>query len=154
MLTVYPTELEIFFLVISFGRASFRLDIHTVGIVLQARFGGTSSLFKVKFLRDRTFRFSVASSLVGFHIYNIGTFSDNNCKFFVKLWGNGGANWQAEEKLFYKEDLNSWKVVHRKNSVFDRLSYQNNTPVEAPSVFDRLSFPSDYSSARPKNSSR
>jgi hypothetical protein len=40
---------------------------------------------------------------VGFHIYNIGTFSDSNCKFFTKLWGNGGANWQTEEGIFYKE---------------------------------------------------
>jgi hypothetical protein len=61
-----------FFLVISFGRASFRLDIHTVGTVLQAHFGGTSSLFKVKFLRDRTFRFSVTSSSVGFIFIILG----------------------------------------------------------------------------------
>jgi hypothetical protein len=90
-------------LVISFGRASFRLDIHTVGIVLQAHFGGNGKLFRVKFLRDRTFRFSVASTSVGFHIYNIGNFSDKNCQFFIKLWGNGGPNWQAEETMFYRE---------------------------------------------------
>jgi hypothetical protein len=61
-----------FFLVMSFGRASFRLDIHTVGIVLQAQFGGTGSFFKVKFLRDRTFRFSVASTSVGFIFIILG----------------------------------------------------------------------------------
>jgi hypothetical protein len=141
-----------FFLVISFGRASFRLDMHTVGIVLQAHFGGIGNLFKVKFLRDRTFKFSVASTLVGFHIYNIGAFSDSNCKFFIKLWGNGGANWQAEERVFYKEETNSWKVVQRKSSVFHRLSFQNNNYVVTPSVFDRLSYPTANFLARPTNS--
>jgi hypothetical protein len=132
-----------FFLVISFGRASFRLDLHTVSIVLQAHFGGNSNLFRVKLLRDRTFRFSVASTSVGFHIYNIGNFSDKNCNFFIKLWGNGGANWQAEERMFYREEMNSWKVVQRRTSVFDRLSYQKNNHVISSSVFDRLVFPSD-----------
>jgi hypothetical protein len=50
-----------FLLVISFGRSKFKLDIHTVSIVLQACFGGIASRFHVKLLRDRTFRFSVAS---------------------------------------------------------------------------------------------
>jgi hypothetical protein len=60
-----------FLLVVSFGRACFKLDNHTVAIVLQSCFGGLASLFKVKFLRDRTFQFIVASSAVGFEIYNL-----------------------------------------------------------------------------------
>jgi hypothetical protein len=50
-----------FLLVISFGRSKFKLDIHTMSVVLQACFGGVASLFHVKLLRDRTFHFSVAS---------------------------------------------------------------------------------------------
>jgi hypothetical protein len=46
-----------FLLVISFGRSKFKLDIHTVSIVLQACFGGIASRFHVKLLRDRTFSF-------------------------------------------------------------------------------------------------
>jgi hypothetical protein len=64
---------------------------------------GAMAVYSKLILVDRTFRFSVASTSVGFHIYNIGTFSDSNCKFFIKLWGNGGANWQTEEGIFYKE---------------------------------------------------
>jgi hypothetical protein len=41
-----------FVLVISFGRASFRLDIHTVSIILRSCFGGYAAGFKVKLLKD------------------------------------------------------------------------------------------------------
>jgi hypothetical protein len=47
--------------------------------------------------------------------------------------------------------MNSWKVVQRRTSVFDRLSYQNNSSVNTTSVFDRLIFPTD-DSARVNNS--
>jgi hypothetical protein len=46
-----------FFLVCSFGRACFRLDVHTVALALQACFGGFATLYNVKALRDRSFRF-------------------------------------------------------------------------------------------------
>jgi hypothetical protein len=51
-----PRRRELF-LVISFGRSCFRLNIHTVAIVLQACFGGLASLFRVKLLRGRTSKF-------------------------------------------------------------------------------------------------
>jgi hypothetical protein len=41
-----------FFLVCSFGRACFRLDVHTVALALQACFGGSVALYNVKALRD------------------------------------------------------------------------------------------------------
>jgi hypothetical protein len=58
-----------FFLVISFGRANFKLGIYIVAITLQSCFGGLASAYKVRYLRDRTFQFSVFSSAVGFEIY-------------------------------------------------------------------------------------
>jgi hypothetical protein len=84
------------------------LDIHTVIIVLQACFGGIASRFHVKFLRDRTFRFSVASRSVGFHIYNIGKFLDKCFEFSINLWGEGGPNWKFEEAKFYIEQDKEW----------------------------------------------
>jgi hypothetical protein len=42
-----------FILVISFGRTSFKLDIHTVGLILQACFGDPASKFRVTYLRER-----------------------------------------------------------------------------------------------------
>ena len=44
-----------FLLVVSFGRARFKLDIHTVATVLQSCFGGAAGRFKVKLLKDRSF---------------------------------------------------------------------------------------------------
>jgi hypothetical protein len=105
-----------FVLVISFGRSKFKLDVHTVSIVLQACFGGVASLFHVKLLRDRTFRFAVASRSVGFQIYNIGKFSDKDFEFFVNLWGEGGPNWKFEKSKYYiEQDLEWTKVKIKKN---------------------------------------
>jgi hypothetical protein len=135
-----------FLLVISFGRSKFKLDIHTVSIVLQACFGGSASRFHVKLLRDRTFHFSVASRSVGFHIYNIGKFSDKDFEFSVNLWGDGGPNWKFEESKFYIEQDKEWTQVKSKKSVrtsvFKRLFFpaQNSikSPVPVSTVFDRI----------------
>jgi hypothetical protein len=81
-----------FLLVVSFGRASFKLNIHTVGLALQSCFGGLASKFHVKFLSERVFRFLVASRSVGFEMYNTDKFSESEFEFFIHLWGNGGPN--------------------------------------------------------------
>jgi hypothetical protein len=135
-----------FLLVISFGRSKFKLDIHTVSIVLQACFGGTASRFHVKLLRDRTFHFSVASRSVGFHIYNIGKFSDKDFEFSINLWGDGGPNWKFEESKFYIEQDKEWTQVKSKKSIrtslFKRLFFpaqnSNKSPVPVSTVFDRI----------------
>jgi hypothetical protein len=122
-----------FLLVASFGRASFKLDIHTVAIVLQSCFGGIASSFRVKHLRDRTFQFSVASTPVGFEIYNMKKVCTPMFELFLNLWGNGGPNWLVEERKFYKESDSEWHVVKRKKSSpsnFQRLS-----------VFKRMQYP-------------
>jgi hypothetical protein len=74
-----------FILVISFGRTSFKLDIHTVGLVLQACFGDPASRFRVSCLRERVFRFSVDSRAVGFEIYNVGKVVDPIFEFHISL---------------------------------------------------------------------
>jgi hypothetical protein len=117
-----------FILVVSFRRARFKLDIHTVAIALQACFGGHASHFDVKFLRDRSFSFSVTSSAIGFEIYNSSKFSNTDFEFFVNIWGNGGPNWLFEEKKYYREQDQEWKLVQKKNSprasVFQRLDFR------------------------------
>jgi hypothetical protein len=137
------------FLLVSFGRSRFRLNIHTVGVVLQACFGGLASLFRVKFLRDKTFKFSVASKSVGFSIYNQSKFADSDYEFFINLWGDGGPNWLFEEKRFYKEQIDSWRTVQSKvprKSVFHRLKFRNlnskeNKIVPIKTVFERIKAP-------------
>jgi hypothetical protein len=133
-----------FFMVCSFGRACFRLDVHTMAIALQACFAGIAALYNVKFLRDRSFRFSVSSSSVGFQIYNLGSQAQSSFKIFFHLWGQGGPNWIAEEKKIYKEQKDEWTDVKSKfkngNSVFSRLSYAQKVAEINPrvSIFERL----------------
>jgi hypothetical protein len=55
-----------FFLVAAFGRTSFKLNVHTVSIALQACFGSQAAKFQVKLLCERVFRFSVESRSIGF----------------------------------------------------------------------------------------
>ena len=70
---------------VSFGRSRFRLDVQTVGIALQACFGGNGGKFKMKLLKDRSCRFLVASKSVGFQIYNSGSISETDfeCHFHL-----------------------------------------------------------------------
>ena len=62
-------------------------------------------------LKDRTFKFSVASKAVGFEIYNHGRVVENDFELVFNLWGFGGPNWMREEQLFYCEEDASWTLV-------------------------------------------
>jgi hypothetical protein len=112
-----------FILVISFGRTSFKLDIHTIGLVLQACFGDPTSKFIVSCLRERVFRFLVNSRAVGFQIYNAGKVVDPNFEFHISLWGNGGPNWIIKERKFYREEEESWKTVISPKKAKKNLSF-------------------------------
>jgi hypothetical protein len=127
-----------FLLVASFGRARFKLDIHTVAIALQSCFGGSASCYKVRLLRDRTFQFSVASTAVGFEIYNKSKICTPMFALFLNLWGNGGPNWLIEEKNFYKETDSEWQVVQRKKSAL--------LGTKRVSVFQRMQSPIQHTS--------
>jgi hypothetical protein len=113
-----------FILVISFGRSSFKLDIHTVGLVLQACFGDPASKFGVSCLRQRVFGFLVDSCAVGIEIYNAGKVSDPIFEFHISLWGNGGPNWIVEERKFYREEELSWKIVNSPKKQKRILAFQ------------------------------
>jgi hypothetical protein len=123
--------------------------VHTVAIVLQACFGGNATLFRVQLLRERSFRFLVASKSVGLNIYNQAKFSDTNFEFFINLWGDGGPNWLTKEKKFYKEQEDSWQTIPFKSSrvsAFDRLKFPNSSSsnsnlVPIRMVFQRIKFP-------------
>lgn len=104
-----------FKLVVSFCRARFRLVCHTVSIALQSCFGGYPQGFRVKFLKDKTFQFLVASKSVGFEIYNAGRISESDFHVVFNLWGEGGPNWRQEELCFYQEEDASWTLVTRNN---------------------------------------
>ena len=93
-----------FTLLVSFIRASFKLDVHTIGTALHASFGSYAQGFRVRHLKDRTFKFCVLSNSVGFEIYNAGRISEKDFDMVFNLWGHGGPNWHHEERLFYAEE--------------------------------------------------
>lgn len=68
-------------------------------------------------LGDRVFRFSVASKLVGFHIFRLKSFFYSSCKIFFHLWGNGGPRWDLELFKFPKEEEATWLEVRRNSSL-------------------------------------
>lgn len=132
-----------FTLVVSYYRATFKLDVHTVSVALHSCFGGYPQGFHVKFLKDRSFHFLVASKAVGFDIYNAGRIVELDFELVFNLWGNGGPNWLREESLFYKEEDVEWTLVGRNGRVVPSLTagdHRNTTlVVKTISVFQHLS---------------
>ena len=100
-----------FNLVVSFCRAAFRLDIHTVSVALNSCFGGYPQGFRVMHLKDKSFAFSLASKSVGFEVYNLGRIACDSFEMVFSLWSDGGPNWHREEERFYKEEEAEWTVV-------------------------------------------
>ncbi|KAJ1288605.1 hypothetical protein BS78_02G100600 [Paspalum vaginatum] len=129
-----------FLLVVSFGRSKYRLTEESVGSLLQATIGGSADLFRVLYLSDRVFRFSVSSSQVGFEVYKTIGFSCEFYKLSFHLWGSGGATWIRESLLFDKEESNSWQYVGSNNrkSNSAKSSTRRTFPLSKGSVFDRL----------------
>lgn len=119
-----------FFLVLSVGRCKFRLSPSLVEHILQAVIGGFPRAFDVVQLSDRVFRFSVASQLVGFHIYNLRSFECVDYKVFFHLWHNGGPNYVVEYRNWSLEEAAEWKEAAKRKTV--RLTGANAVP-----VFDR-----------------
>lgn len=149
-----------FVLVASFGRCKFRLCPASVSFILQATIGGVASHFRVSFLSDRTFKFSVSSSAVGFFILKLRSFSCDLYSIFFHPWGNGGPNWQRELRLFQEEDRASWTTVRNasaprftaQNAFPPPLSGANRVPIGKPkisnSLKNRLVFPLGSDTAR------
>jgi hypothetical protein len=100
-----------FLMVVSFGRASFKLEDDLVGIALEAVIGGFCGQLKVSMIRDRVFSFCVSSKEVGFHILKLRKFSCAQFKCFFHLWGRGGPNWQWEFHRWQKECDEEWTLV-------------------------------------------
>ena len=92
-----------FTLVVSFGRASFRLDLINFKLALEACLGVDPDLISLGLLAGRTFRFSVYSKAIGFLIYKLRSFECTQFICFFHLWGSGGPNWTHEESLYYHE---------------------------------------------------
>jgi hypothetical protein len=94
---------EGFHLVVSFGRAIFRLDLDLVGIAIHSCLGGNVNDLHISHIGDQTFKISIISKAVGFMIYNLRSFSCKSFHCFFHLWGSGAPNWQREFKDWISE---------------------------------------------------
>jgi hypothetical protein len=102
--TVHPTRDSFHFtMVVSFGRASFRLTEDNVSLALEAAIGGLCDELKVSVIRDRVFSFTVSSKQIGFRIQDHRSYSCRQFKCFFHLWSRGGPNWMREFNLWQNE---------------------------------------------------
>jgi hypothetical protein len=100
-----------FTLVVSFGRANFRLSEESVGIALEAAIGGYCGHLKVSLLCERVYSFVVSSKQVGFEIIKKRFYSCQQFKCYFNLWGLGGPNWAREFRLWQNECNEEWTLV-------------------------------------------
>jgi hypothetical protein len=119
--TVHPLgKSRHFLLVVSFGRAKFKLDCDSVSIALESCIGGLCDDLDVRQLGDRIFRFSVNSKIVGFMVYALRSFDCEAFKCYFHLWGNGGPAWKREFSLWQKECQEEWIMVSPNKRRSDR----------------------------------
>ncbi|TVU04267.1 hypothetical protein EJB05_50163, partial [Eragrostis curvula] len=135
-----------FILVASFSRSALRINVDSVGLVLQSCLGGSAADFRVQFLKDWCFRFEVHSKAVGFLINSLRSFSCQLFAIHFTLWGNGGPNWQREFAKWCEQQDQEWTLVTRKRSyaavVRDQAARVRPPPMKT--VFQRLAFPDNY----------
>ena len=121
------SKAKAFFLVLSVGHCKFCLSIHLVEHLLQAILGGFRKAFQDVQLADRVFRFSVATQLVGFHIFNLRSFECADFKVFFHLWHDGRPNYQIEYHNWCLQQDSKWETVTKRKTVC--LSSANSVPI-------------------------
>lgn len=103
-----------FHLVASFGRSAIRLNVDSVGLILQSCLGGSAKDFNVFHLSGWMFSFSVSCKNIGFMVYNLKNFSCKSFSIFFHLWGGGGPNWRKDLTLWCDEQEAEWTTVGSK----------------------------------------
>jgi hypothetical protein len=111
--SVHPKDkIHQFRMVVSFGRASFRLTEDLVGLALEAATGGFCGLLNVTVLQERVFAFSVANRHVAFFLLGKRSYQCKSFKCYFHLWSEGGPNWQREFKLWQTECDKEWTLIN------------------------------------------
>jgi hypothetical protein len=110
--TVHPSNSSGHFtMVVSFGRANFRMDEDLVALALEACLCGLCGELLVSTLKDRVFSFAVASKEVAFHILKLKQYRCQQFKCYFHLWSRGGPNWMREFSLWQQECQTEWILV-------------------------------------------
>jgi hypothetical protein len=100
-----------------FRRYTFRLTETSVSLALHFVLGGALAGFHVTLLKDRHFRFSVASKFVGCVVCDLKRIVIDQFDVYFHLWRDGGADWIREWNKWQEEERASWQhVSHRKRN--------------------------------------
>lgn len=100
-------------MVVSFGRANFRLELRSVELALEAVLGARGALLQVVRLADRVFRFAVCSKHVGLDVLKVSVVSNQSFLCFFHLWSSDGPNWRRDYALWLSESEADWSLVLR-----------------------------------------
>jgi hypothetical protein len=125
--------------VASFSRSAIRLDVHSVGLILQSCLGVTARDFNVTWLKDWSFCFQVFSKSVGIVIYHLCSYVGKHFSVHFTLWCNGGPDWRRE--------LTKWEMLQDAAAVREqrRSGFSKGSgAARQSSVFRRLRYPHDY----------
>ncbi|KAM0927092.1 hypothetical protein ACQ4PT_003199 [Festuca glaucescens] len=109
-----------FLMVVSFGRANFRMDEDLVSISLVSVLGGYCGNLKVSLIRDRVFSFCVSTKEVGFHVLKLRKYSCQQFQCYFHLWGRGGPNWKWEFNRWNIQVRDEWTLVSSPKKTMQR----------------------------------
>ena len=109
-----------FFLVVEFTRSLIKLNPESVGLIIQACFGGSAKLFKVSHLCNWSYKFCVSSLEVGFEIIRGGNLSTDLYSMNFLLWGEGDDDLKHLYRRYHDAASKEWTVVSNTKS---RRSY-------------------------------
>jgi hypothetical protein len=77
--------LKEFYLLVSVANCKYKLLEFSIEMILQATIGRVAADFRPQQISNRVFKFVVTSKNVGFHIYNLCSFSCEQYKIFFNL---------------------------------------------------------------------
>lgn len=145
-----PLPQSAFRLVANFGRSAIRINVDSVGLMLQVCLGGIAKDFSVSHLLGWMFSFYVSCKDIGFMIYKLHSFSCKSYALFFHLWSGGGPNWHKEFALWCDEQDAEWTTVGSKfkksyaDIVRSSPSHKVQVPPKKIHVFCHLLYPNDY----------
>lgn len=131
-----------FHLVASFSWAAIRINVDSMALILLACLGGKAEDFRVVWLRDWCFKFTVSSKSVGLLINYTKNISNYLFSLHFALWRNGGPDSVKEKAIWERLQEEEWQLVSRHKS--GKQSYAEAVRADRPSVFSRIRFPEDY----------
>jgi hypothetical protein len=135
-----------FSLVASFSCSAIRLDVDSVGLILQSCVGGTTRDFNVTWLKDWSFCFQVSGKSVGIMIHHLRSYVGRHFSVHFALCRNGGPDWRRELTKWEMLQDAEWHQVSRRKKSFAAAVREQRRPrlsrgsgaARQSSVFKRL----------------